>query len=183
MTEIALSIALAAVLHLVFKVWQMPFGGSISLEMLPIIIVALRRGVLAGVLAGVLFGVIDYFMEPFFVHWVQLLLDYPVAFGCVGLAGLMRPLAVSAFRAGKPGRVVWTAVVPAVVIGGLARFGAHLVSGAIFFGANAPAGQNVWLYSAVYNATYVLPSVVACGVVAAILVPVLERAVPTPATT
>ena len=36
----------------------------------------------------------------------------------------------------------------------------------------------MWLYSALYNGGYLLPSLVACAVATAILVPVLERSVP-----
>jgi thiamine transporter len=180
MTEIALSIALAAVLHLLSAQLglQMPFGGSLSLSMLPIMVIALRRGLVVGVITGMLFGVIDYFMEPVFVHWAQFLLDYTVAFGLVGLAGLTRPVAAASFRQGRPGRAVWAAIVPGCLIGGVARFSAHLVSGAIFFASYAPVGQNAWVYSLLYNGGYMLPSTIACLIAAIALLPALERAVP-----
>jgi len=59
-----------------------------------------------------------------------------------------------------------------------ARFGAHFVSGIVFFGAYAPAGQPVALYSLIYNATYMGPSAALCLVAALFVLPVLERAVP-----
>ena len=43
LAEAALAIALAFVLGLI-KVFHMPFGGSISLEMVPLILLALRQG-------------------------------------------------------------------------------------------------------------------------------------------
>jgi thiamine transporter len=182
LVEIALSVALAAALRPLAI--QMPFGGSVSLDMLPLVVLALRRGVGPGVVAGVLFSFFDYLIEPFFVHWVQVALDYPVAYGLVGLAGLARPLVLRG-RAGGEERGTRSGVgleaagaVLGTVIGGAARFCAHFVSGVVFFGANAPEGQPVWLYSLVYNATYLLPSVVACGILAAVIVPVLDRAVP-----
>lgn len=180
--EIALTVALAAVLRR-FAVWQMPFGGSVSLDMLPLAVLAVRRGVRAGVTAGVLFGFVDYLIEPFFVHWVQLILDYPLAFGLVGLAGLVRPLAqrAAAHAAAKGTKAVtlaWTAAL-GTLIGATARFASHFMSGVIFFAANAPKGQPVIVYSAVYNLTYLLPSAVAAAVLAAALVPALELAVPT----
>ena len=45
MIEVALSVALAVVLGWL-RPFRMPFGGSIALDMLPIMIVALRRGFL-----------------------------------------------------------------------------------------------------------------------------------------
>lgn len=170
--EMALAIALGAVLNYVSV--KLPIniaGGSISLDMLPIIIVALRRGPVAGVVTGAFYGFVNLAMGPYIVHWAQVALDYPLAFGLVGLAGLM------------PGRTAEGAFAVAraplgTVVGGLARLASHFVSGIVFFGANAPAGQPVWLYSLVYNISYMLPSVAACAVAAAIVVPVLERAVP-----
>jgi thiamine transporter len=176
MMEISLSVALAYVLRR-FAVWQMPFGGDISLAMLPLVVVALRRGVGAGVLAGVLFGLLDYTIEPYFVHWAQFFLDYPVAYGLVGVAGIMQPL-LARFLASRA-RAAQVAVVAAgALAGGVARFAAHFLSGLIFFAANAPAGQPAWLYSVIYNATYVFPSVAICAVAAAVLVPLLQVASP-----
>jgi thiamine transporter len=175
LAEAALSVVLAYALRLLAI--QFPFGGDISLAMLPLFVLALRRGLRAGILAGVVFGIVDYMIEPYFVHWAQVLLDYPVAYGLVGLAGLMHPLVVRAQRAGnRVGELA--AIVAGVAIGGVARFAAHFLSGVIFFASNAPAGQPAWLYSAVYNAGYVFPSMVACAIAAALLVPLLQAAVP-----
>lgn len=173
--EVGLSVALAAVLGLV-KItlpWNIA-GGSVSLTMVPIFILAARRGLVPGVVAGVLFGVVDYFMEPFAVHPVQVLLDYPVAFGACGLAGFIAPFARRTLSAARVAG--WTVI--GAVVGGAGRFTASFVSGIVFFGANAEAGQPVWLYSLLYNGSYLLPSVVACTVVAAVVVPTLARAVP-----
>lgn len=177
LVEIALSIALAAVLRR-FAVVQLPAGGDVSLAMLPIGVLALRRGVGPGILAGVLFAPLDLLLFPTpIVHWVQPILDYPVAYGLVGLAGFAAPLVHKAAADGKP-LVEALAAAAGMTLGVVARFVAHFVSGIVFFGSYAPAGQPVAVYSAVYNATYLLPSLVACAVAAAIVVPVLERTVP-----
>jgi thiamine transporter len=177
--EIALSVALAYVLRR-FAVWQMPFGGDVSLAMLPIIVIALRRGIVPGMIAGALFGLLDYTIEPYFVHWAQIFLDYPIAYALVGLAGVARPLVRRASARPTGARVGLDAgaAVLGTVVGVTARFASHFVSGVIFFAANAPKGQPVWLYSVIYNGTYLLPSMVACAVGAALVVPVLEIAVP-----
>ena len=54
-------------------------------------------------------------------------------------------------------------------------------SGVVFFGQNAPAGQPVWLYSLLYNLSYMVPSIVLCMAVAAVVLPALELAVPSAA--
>lgn len=177
MTEIALAIALAAVLNLPPLRIHLPVniaGGTVSLTMLPILVIAMRRGVAAGVTAGALFGLVDLAMEPYVVHPVQLLLDYPVAFGLVGLAGV----GAAVYRSTRSPLLRWGALFGGLLLGVIGRFASHWLSGVVFFGASAPAGQPVWLYSAVYNATYLLPSFAITAVAAALVFPVLERAVP-----
>lgn len=178
LVEIALTIALAAVFGIALRAFRMPAGGSVSLEMLPIVVLALRRGPVAGVIAGALYGVVNYSIDPFFVHWAQVALDYPVAHGLVGLAGLLRPLWKAGADRGRPVAAGWYVALPAAVLGSAGRLAAAWLSGVIFFAANAPAGQPAWLYSILYNLAYLGPSAVACGISAAIVMPVLERAVP-----
>ena len=178
LVEIALSVALAAVLAL----WKIPLpwliaGGSISLAMLPLFVVSMRRGLVAGITAGLLFGVIDYFMEPWFVHPVQVFLDYGVAFAACGLAGLGAASVNRALSEGLPAAAS-ARMIPWLLLGTAGRFAAAVVSGIVFFAANAPEGQPVWLYSILYNASYILPSALLCCVLTFLLVPVLYRAVP-----
>jgi len=177
LVEIALTIALSAVLSLVAA--RLPInvaGGTISFAMLPILVLALRRGVWAGVIAGVGFGMIDYLIEPFFVAYAQVVLDYGVAFAAVGLAGLGSGSYKRAVLANPKNGLV--AALPFIALGGAGRFAAAWLSGVIFFGQNAPAGQAVWLYSLVYNLSYLVPSLILCVVGAALVLPALESALP-----
>ncbi|MGV8082698.1 MAG: energy-coupled thiamine transporter ThiT [Coriobacteriia bacterium] len=178
LVEIALTVALCAVLNLIRL--RLPInlqGGTISLVMVPLFVIALRRGFGPGIIAGALYGFIDLIMEPQVYAWIQVLLDYPIAYGLLGLAGVWsRPyrkaLGTAPLKAAGIG-------IAAMVIGGLARLAAHWTSGIVFFGSFAPEGQPVWLYSLVYNASYLLPSVIGSIIVALIVLPLLERAVPT----
>jgi thiamine transporter len=163
LTEAALAIALAFVLGLI-KVFQMPMGGSISLEMIPLILLALRQGPLVGMVAGAAYGLLDLAIEPFIVHPVQVLLDYPLAFGALGLAGFFQPTV--------RGTVVGT------VVAVLARFICHFISGVVFFASYAPEGWNVYIYSAAYNAAYLIPSLIVAVVVVVVLLRALEGAQP-----
>ena len=144
-TYVAVTVALAAALNFV-PIFKMPQGGSVALDMVPIIFLAYYRGVGSGVLAGAIYGFVDYQFEPFFVHPAQLILDYPLAFGLLGLAGL----------AGNRGPLL---VGIGTVFAGLLRFGAHYFSGVIFFASYAPEGQSPWLYSAIYNGSYMSVSI------------------------
>ena len=163
LTEAALSVALAFVLSFI-KLLDLPFGGSISLEMVPLILFALRQGAAAGIITGAVYGMLNLAVDPFIVHPVQVLFDYPVAFGALGLAGLFRPTTL--------GTILGTLAATA------ARFAAHFVSGVVFFAAYAPEGWNPLVYSAAYNAVYLVPSLIIAVVGVRLLLAALERARP-----
>lgn len=174
-TEIALAIALATVLN-TLKIWRMPNAGTVSFVMLPIIVIALRRGLIAGLVTGSLYGVVDFFVDPYPpVHWIQPLLDYPIAYAGVGLAGLAAVMWQRESRAGLQGAI---AILVACAIGGVARYVVHTVSGLIFFAEYAPAGQHPLVYSAIYN-LYVPISAVLAFIGCLTVLPALERAAPT----
>ena len=161
--EIGVAIALAAVLSWIAQAFplRMPQGGSFGLEMLPILFIAVRRGVLPGVVAGGLFGLLQLSGvagTPYIFHPLQALLDYPLAFAGLGLAGLVPVGAID--RAAN----VWR-LVGAVTVGTGARFACHVVSGLIFFAEYAPAWEAPWLYSITYNLLYLLPSAIVTALV------------------
>ena len=158
LAEVSVMIALAVVLD-ALRLYTLPQGGTITVgEMVPILFVALRRGARVGIFAGTVFGIIDVYFEPFVYNPVQFLLDYPIAYGALGLAGLF-----------KQRGVVQTAIGVAVAIG--CRFVSHFVSGIIFFASFAlSAGESPAVYSAIYNATYLLPGLVISEFVIIVLV-------------
>ncbi len=173
--EIALTIALAAVLSM-FTIWRMPQGGSVSLSMLPLFVLAFRRGLLPGLAAGALYGLVDLLVNPFIVHWVQLLLDYPVAYMLVGLSGAVSGALHRSLRARDTRRTALLIGV-GVILGAAGRYVAHFLSGLVFFGHFAPEGQPVWLYSAIYN-LYVPISAVVCFAAAVFIVHALSGILP-----
>jgi thiamine transporter len=142
MVEVALAAALAVVLSML-KLYTLPQGGSLSLEMIPVFYIAVRRGGLLGCLTGLLMGLGQLFFGAYIVHPAQLILDYPLAFTLLGVAGFMR-----------------STPLVGVVVGSFLRFAAHTISGIIFFAQYAPEGMNVLAYSAIYNASYMLPETV-----------------------
>jgi thiamine transporter len=165
LTEAALAIALAFVLGLI-RVFKMPYGGSVSLEMMPLILLALRQGPWVGVVSGTAYGLLNLAVDPFVLHPVQVLFDYPLAFGVLGLAGFFPPTV--------RGAILGTVVAVA------ARFLCHFVSGVAFFTSTFPEGWNPLLYSAVYNAAYLVPSLAVALVVVVVLLRALESAQPSP---
>ena len=173
--EAGLSIALAAVLHLI-AVWQLPQGGSYSLAMTPLFVLALLRGPRVGLAAGALYGLVDFIIKPYPpLHPAQWILDYPLAYALVGLAGLFSSRWVRLSSESRSGTALWSAIVPGIALGALGRYASHVLSGLVFFSSYAvEAGQAPLIYSLGYNA-FVLVSAVACAVVAAAVMPQLYR--------
>lgn len=150
-THIGIALALSVILSFI-KFAHLPFGGSTTLgSMVPIIFLALVYGPEVGFLSGFVYGLLNLIIDPYIVHPVQLLLDYPFAYMCLGLAGY--------FRNQKY-------IAPIAAIGG--RFIFHFLSGVIFFASDA-GSQPVVLYSLVYNASYLVPELIITLVVIAVL--------------
>lgn len=287
-TLVIMSVAAALSTALSFlRLFEMPQGGSVTLDVVPIFYVAFWRGAGVGLGAGALSGVIQLLLRPFVVHPVQVLLDYPVAMAACGLAGFFRNVAservlktglaiimgvalvvgaglqwielnrISAtsevvlsrtgdvrtvvstrpdstfgdvegtmvtLRTRSDGRTDTLSVISAhgesarnwlgqatlmvlneqvrwigttivllsalaglgllarylaigavglgVLVGSAAKFAFHVASGVVFFSAYAPLGENVWVYSAAYNAAYLIPQT---ALALLILPPLLKR--------
>lgn len=155
--QIGVALALAAVLSMV-KLFQMPQGGSVSLETLPIIIMALLYGPRIGILTGFMYGLFQLLLGPFIVHPIQLLLDYPLPFAALGLAG------------------IWKKRQPlGIAVGFAFRLSFHVISGAVFFAEYAPEGVPVWQYSLGYNSSYIVPEAILIGLLGIWLSRSIER--------
>lgn len=168
--EISLTIALSAVLGMIAVV-QLPQGGSVSLVMLPLFVLALRRGLVPGLVAGALYGIVDLLLKTYIFHPVQVLLDYPIAFAACGLAGLFAARWASLIAERRVGTAIWTAAIPGVALGALGRYAAHVLSGLVFFSSYAvEAGQAPLVYSLVYNSFVLVSAVASAVLVVAVLV-------------
>ena len=153
LAEMIVFIALANVLYLISKFYlpflHLPQGGSITAaSMVPLLWFALRRGFRWGVEAGVIYGLVHMVISGDIYFPTQIILDYPLAFGALGLAGAFQKHPVVG-----------------VGVGILGRFVCHFVSGIVFFGQYAWEGWNVIAYSAAYNATYLVPEFIISAVI------------------
>ncbi len=136
----AAAIALATVTSYI-KLWEMPMGGSITLmSMLFICLIGYWFGPKYGLLTGVAYGLLQFFIDPYILSIPQVLLDYPLAFGVLGLSGF--------FHDKKWGLQI------GYVIGVLGRFVCSTLSGVIFFADYAPEGMHPLAYSAAYQGSY-----------------------------
>ncbi|MBQ7751377.1 MAG: energy-coupled thiamine transporter ThiT [Clostridia bacterium] len=142
LAEMAITVALSCVLYFV-RLWTMPQGGCVSLEMVPILILAYRRGAKEATVAGAVYGVISIIFEGTLYHPLSFFLDYLFAFGVLGIAGF--------FKTDILGITVGSSL---AVLG---RFFFSLMSGVFLFASYAPEGQSPWIYSLVYNGSYMLP--------------------------
>ncbi len=151
--EIGVAVALAVVLSFVRLPWVMPQGGTVSLEMVPLIFLAVRRGVVPALVAGFVYGMLQLMLPgAFMFHPAQVALDYPLAFMAPAVAGFVN---VTGWRS------LWLAV----GLGFGARLVFHFLSGLIFFATYAPAWESPWLYSITYNLLYLVPEAVLTVVV------------------
>ena len=117
-----------------------------------LLLLSYRYGPGIGALAGFLYGLINIIQDPFIVHPVQVLFDYPLPYMAMGLAGL------------------WSGhLYRGTALAFLARFLCHVVSGVVFFASYAPEGMNPLAYSLVFNATYLIPEFVICCIILRLL--------------
>ncbi len=143
LAELAVFVALSAALSSI-RLITLPNGGSITLGgMIPVLWFALRRGPIAGIEAGIVLGLVIMAIEPYLYAPFQILLDYPIAFGALGLAGFFK-----------------RSPVVGVGVGILGRFISHFSSGVIFAPFFIPPGENPYIFSALYNGSYLLPEFV-----------------------
>lgn len=159
LTFCAVSMALAMVTSFI-KFASLPMGGSITLfSMFFICFIGYLYGPKIGLMTGVAYGVLQLIVDPYIYSPVQMLLDYPLAFGALGLSGF--------FRKYKGGLQL------GLIVGMLGRYVMHVISGYVYFGSYAPEGMNPLVYTLAYNLTYILPEMIATLVLVS-LPPVLN---------
>ena len=142
LTYSAVAITMSVVLSQ-FKLMRLPQGGSVTpFSMLFIILIGYWFGTLPGVLAGISLGLIKLILGPYVVHPLQILLDYPSAFGALGLSGLFQKNEHNGLFFG-------------LFSGTFARFIFAFLSGYIFFAMYTPEGWHPVTYAIVYNISYI----------------------------
>jgi len=156
--------------------------------MVPIFWLALRRGVKVGMFAGAVFGAvalpIDVLLLPYspIANPVQVFVEYPIAFGVLGLAGLFRnpPIVVRDIYAQIDGmkkrlegevenltqlskrvavlenEVLSVRALAGAGLGIIVRFFMHFFAGIVFWYLTVPEGWNVVAWSAVYNGSFLI---------------------------
>ena len=169
LTISAIMVALSAVLVIISKLIPAPWlqGGSITLaSMVPIIAASIILGTKWGVVCGFVFSLIQmmtgFYPPPtqtFLNFLLVVLLDYVIAFGVLGLAGMFYRML---------GKKVWSVTISGVIVTFL-RYICHILSGILIWGVYAEEGQTVLAYSITYNGSYMIPEIIITGVVLSLI--------------
>lgn len=138
----AAAIALATVTSML-KVFELPMGGSVTLfSMFFIVLIGYWYGPKAGLMTGFAYGLLQFILDPVFYSLPQMIVDYPLAFGALGISGF--------FSRKKHGLQI------GYLVGIFCRFIFAFLSGLLFFAAYAEgSGMSAPVYSLCYNGSYI----------------------------
>lgn len=147
-------------------------GVEMSYGLIPISVLALRRGVGPAMAAGLTWGLLDMLLigigEGSVLNVTQGFIEYPIAFTVAGLGGLFYKPFQKALADNAHAKILgWTWA--AVVLGVVAKYLCHFYAGIIFWGSYAPKGMPAWIYSLAVNGG----SAIATGLLALIVLTAL----------
>ena len=172
MVECSILIAVSVILSFI-KIYEAPLGGSVTLfSMVPLMIISIRHGLGWGLGSSFIFSVFKLWLGAGNFAYVPtvvgiivvILLDYIVAYTSIGLAGAFRKCTFS--KNEKTNMTITTTL--GVVFACLVRFLSHFVNGAVVWYEITKNGDwneyvhtvGMWVYSFVYNITYIGPETV-----------------------
>ncbi len=190
LVECAMMIALGTVLSLI-KVYEAPFGGSVTLlSMAPVIFVSFRRGIGVGLATGFVYSMIQILLGLANIGWVPdllgkflcIFLDYILPFTALGFAGIFRNLK---FFKNERTNAMITSLLGTLLVT-LFRFGCHILSGVVIWYAldlvwyaddptHIVNQYSSWIFSIVYNAGFMVPEILETCIGVPLLIPALMR--------
>lgn len=162
--ESAMLVAFAVVLDLPFLKFKIvPNGGSISLAMFPLMLVALRQGPVKGfIVSGIVFGFVTCLMDGYGLVYFPF--DYLLGFGAVGLIGFFRKFIFPPNKIGYSVKGIVLLITGMLVVG-VGRTLASTLSGMLFY-------EMSFVDSLLYQLLYIPASIGLCLVaVIALYVP------------
>lgn len=190
LVECAMMIALGTVLSLI-KVYEAPFGGSVTLlSMAPVIFVSFRHGIRTGLVTGFVYSVLQLLLGISSVAWVPdflgkflcILLDYLLPFTMLGFGGMFRRCR---FLGNERANAMLTAFLGTLAVT-LFRFACHILSGVVIWYAldlvwyaddptHIVNQYSSWIFSIIYNAGFMVPEVLETCIGVPLLIPALMR--------
>lgn len=134
-------IALGTVTSMI-KVYEFPFGGSVTcFSMLFICLAGYFYGPATGILTASAYGILQFLLGPYILFPIQVVVDYLLAFGALGLSGI--------FFNSRHG------LIKGYLLGILGRYIFAVLSGWLFFEEYAWEGWGALPYSLAYNGAYI----------------------------
>ena len=134
-------------------------GGSISIAMVPILMMGFRWGIKGGLATGLSVGIIQLLIPTLAYTGggpIQVFLDYIFAYGVIGMVG-----ALNLKKMTLNNQVIYGTLAMGIV--GLLRTTSHVISGVVFFGTT-------WWGSIIYNILYMIPSIFISGFIVDLLI-------------
>ena len=181
--EIAIFAAIGFVLDILQSgIWKGAFinGGSIGFAMVPVFVIAYRRGLVPGIICGLLLSLVQMMGGIYVINassgwrgtigpFLQIMLDYVLAYTVVGVAGAFSGM----YKKGDK-KVQLIAIIVGCVIGGLLKYASHVLSGGLFWLGDGSykflgVANSSWLYSFVYNGAFSIPNIIICTIIMVII--------------
>lgn len=172
LTECAIMLALSFALSCA-KLFEMPMGGSVTVaSMLPVMLISIKYGVSTGLATCFVYSltqlmqavasanVFPYCETPTTLV-LCILFDYVVPFTVLGLAGLFHKMKLT-----KNTEInIYIGIISVVIL----RFLCHFITGVAIWGQWAPEGMGKYLYSFLYNGSFLSLDFIICIVCAVLM--------------
>lgn len=155
LVEGAVFVAASIVLSFI-KIFSMPQGGDITIDVIPLLIMSFRIGIKGGVLACISNGLIQLLLGLNYIGFCNnaisvigcIFLDYLLAYGIIGLSSFF-------VRLMKKRNTATICIASTLVL--LLKYFCSILSGWLIFGDYAWEGFHPLVYSILYNGSYMGP--------------------------
>ena len=150
-TDCGILMALGMALS-ILKLFRLPSGGSVSLGIIPLLIIASRYGFKISFFCGIGFGFLLAINGATIIHPFQFILEYPLANACMSAAGLIK----------------WDTglkATTATILANFLRFHCHVIAGVVFFSNNKDNFVKAFTYSYLYNCGHLVPETIICAAI------------------
>ena len=186
MVESAVLIAATVILSFI-KIYEAPLGGSVTLfSMVPLMIISMRHGLVWGLGSGFVYSMIKLLLGASNFAYVPTLVgilmtvvfDYIIAYSAIGIAGAFRKCSFTKKENTNKTITAFLGVLLACIV----RFASHFLCGAVVWYEITKRGEwndyvqtvGSFVYSFVYNITYLGPEIVMTLVAVPVIVTLLN---------
>ena len=172
LTECAVMLALSFALSSA-KLFEMPMGGSVTVaSMLPIMLIGIKYGPTVGISTSFVYSLMQLlqafasanvfpYCETLGTLVLCIALDYILPFTILGLAGIFLKIKLTESNEIN----AYLGIVSVVIL----RFFSHFITGVAIWGQWAPEGMGKYIYSLVYNGSFLLADFAICIICAVLM--------------